>query len=587
MNDHLKNFFDRFHGGKDLTTLVPLLPLLFNMRGRPLTLKNHYPFEPLFSTHLARSVVLRTGRQVGKTASVAIRALLFAVLIRYFRILFVTPLHEQILRLSNDHVRPLIEESPFRSLWFDKANAGSVLRRELRNYSTLYFSYAFLSAERIRSFSGIRMLGLDECQDVSTDFLPIILETLSAAEDFTLCQYTGTSKTRDNTLEWLWQRSSQAEWVIRCQACNFYNIPAVAGNGGHLEKMIGPYRDDISEERPGLICAKCGRPIFSRTGRWIHRRPDLANEFAGYHVPQPIMPTHFARADKWKLLLWKQSGGGGYGTGRFFNEVLGEPHDFATKLINLPDIQRAACLHVNDEPRALEAAGGYIHRVLAVDWGGGGEKGVSFTAIAVLGMLPNGVVDVIYGKKLLTPHDHLAEARECRRLFREFNCELLAHDYTGAGEMREAIMVHNGMPREYVMPIAYIHAGAGNIINYKPATPQHPREYWTVDKTRSLQLTCYAIKFGRVRLFHYDWLSPEEPGLLHDFLALIENKVSTAKGSDLYTIQRDPNSADDFAQAVNIGCCAMWHLGGVWPDFAGIDEITSAARTAEVTPDEG
>jgi hypothetical protein len=59
--------------------------------------------------------------------------------------------------------------------------------------------------------------------------------------------------------------------------------------------------------------------------------------------------------------------------------------------------------------------------------------------------------------------------------------------------------------------------------------------------------------------------------LMDDFLALVENKIPSAHGSDVYTIQRNPLLSDDFAQAVNIGCCALWHMNSAWPNFSHLE----------------
>lgn len=582
----LSGLSDLVKSGK-LTTYVPLLSGVFNLRGKPFSLVNHYLFEPLFSSYIPKAITLRTGRQVGKTLSVAARALFLSGVIPYFRVLFVTPLLDQAQRLSNDNVKPLIEESPMRAVMFNEGRtAGSVMRREFKNHSAIYFSYALLSAERVRSYSGICLTGLDEVQNLNPAFIPIIGETMSGREEYEMWQYTGTSKTKDGPLEWLWQSSSQAEWITKCYSCSFYNIAAAESNGGHLEMMLGPYREDISEDSPGIVCARCQKPLRPRTGRWIHRFPQRARDNSGYHIPQPIMPIHYHNAEKWRKLLSKQKGAGNYTTAKFYNECLGEAYDVATKLVNQPDLEKAGCLNVNNESIAQSLIGKYIHRVMGVDWGGGGEEGVSLTAIAVLGMLPDGKIDVIYGKKLLTPHDHNGEANEVKRLYNVFQCERIAHDYTGAGELRETVMVHSGMHSGALMPISYIGAGSGNILNYKPSTVHHPREYWTADKSRSLQVTCYAIKFGQVRFFRYDFISPEDPGLLHDFLALVENKIETARGSDVYTIQRNPNMPDDFAHAVNVGCCCLWHVTGAWPNFASLEHAGATEARLKILADE-
>ena len=52
-------------------TLKPLLPLLLNLKGKPYHLDNHFPFEPFFRTRMPRMTLLKTGRQVSKSTSLA------------------------------------------------------------------------------------------------------------------------------------------------------------------------------------------------------------------------------------------------------------------------------------------------------------------------------------------------------------------------------------------------------------------------------------------------------------------------------------------------------------------------------------
>jgi hypothetical protein len=106
-----------------------------------------------------------------------------------------------------------------------------------------------------------------------------------------------------------------------------------------------------------------------------------------------------------------------------------------------------------------------------------------------------------------------------------------------------------------------------------------------VDKARSLQLTCNCIKLQDVRFFRYDYKTDDDAGLLHDFLALIENKLPTPHGGDVYTIVRNMSLKDDFAQAVNIGACALWYTTKSWPNVASLAHMQlSAAQLAGINP---
>ena len=54
---------------------------------------------------------------------------------------------------------------------------------------------------------------------------------------------------------------------------------------------------------------------------------------------------------------------------------------------------------------------------------------------------------------------------------------------------------------------------------------------------------------------------------MDDFLALIEEKMTSQGSNERYIIRRVPTKPDDFAQAVSIGCIALWYLSGRYPNF--------------------
>lgn len=434
---------------------------------------------------------------------------------------------------------------------------------------------------------------IDEVQDMHYDFLQIIHETLSGSEKWGLIQYAGTPKSLDNTIEKLWQDSSQAEWMMKCQqaACNHWNVPAASHD---LLDMIGPYHSGISEECPGVVCAKCRKPLNPRLGRWVHAHRERRWTFAGYHVPQIIMPLHYRDPEKWSVLVGKSQGRNNTTPTTFLNEVCGESCDSGSKLVTQSDLIAAATLPWR--PRAIEAKphiNKYVHRILAVDWGGGGgrlsnsakKKGgeqqrtrTSFTTLAVLGMRPDGNIDVIWGHRSVRTHDFEYEAKLCLDAMTIFRCSHIVHDYSNAGEGRLVLLYQAGLSPSNIINMRY-HGVGHNIMTYHEPTDDHPRSWYSLDKSRSLVTTCMCIKYGIIRFFKYDYQSADNPGLLHDFLSLIEEKVDSRLGTDVYTIVRNPNSPDDFAHSVNIGCCSLWWMTKRWPDIAEAAKMTISAAT--------
>lgn len=579
-----------------LLTYVPLLPLLLNLNGQPYTLNDYFPFESVFGVHLPHELLLKTARQVSKSTSLAARNLIISVAIPHFSLLFVTPLYEQIRRFSTNYMRPFIDQSPLKNELIGVGTENSVLQRSFKNSSKMYFSFALTNADRVRGISA-HANAYDEVQDMDPNMLPIIKETMSASK-WRLSMFSGTPKTLDNTIEGLWQSSSQAEWCIPCQNCKKLNVPRI---GYDLEKMIGPLRDDISEENPAVICANCRLPILPRLGRWVHNKSDLRFDFPGYHIPQVIMPMHYSDASRWSELIGKQHGYGNVTMPQFYNEVLGESYDVGAKLLTKTDLEKASVLEWENEPlhaaEALRHKGDYRVRIMGVDWGGGGEarfKGknknleymtMSFTCMAVLGLRGDGRIDVIYGRRLLTPHDAREEAKQIMRMFQLFDCHLLAHDYNGAGALRETIIVQAGVPLQRIVPIVYTRSAHQNIMTFHKGTDIHSRNYWLLDKSRSLQLLCECIKIVNVRLFKHDYVSESNRGLQMDFLSLIENKMDSARGPDIYTIQRNPHFPDDFAHAVNMAACTIWNQTHQWPDVTMLDRLRlSVDQAASISP---
>lgn len=559
-----------------LSTLRPLLPLFLSLKGKPFSLERHFPFEPFYRTRIPRRSLFKAGRQVAKSTSLAARGIIRSATVPFFTTLYITPLFEMVRRFSQNYVGPFIDQSPVRRLLTGKSANGSVLQRSFTNNSKMLFSFAFLTPDRTRGISS-DCVSYDEVQDLDISFLPIIDETMSGSDWRGLNEYGGTPKGLENAIESLWQDSSQAEWCIKCLHCNYWNVPALSHD---LDDMIGPWRENIAYDRPAVICAKCRRMIYPQLGRWVHARPERRWNFAGYHIPQIIMPFHYGDVEKWGTLVGKREGRGNTPVNVFYNEVCGESYDTGSRIVTITELKQACLLPWDNTIDDTHPRNGkvklsdYIFRVLACDWGGGGEDELSYTVYAAMGMLPSGKIDVIYGFRSLTPHDHAKEARILISLANIFDPHVVAHDYTGAGSLRETLLVQAGYPMKHVLPIAYIRAAASSrIMTFKQATKNHPRDHYQVDKARSLLLTCHQIKNQWIRFFRYDYRDANDTGLVYDFLGLVDEKVDSRIGRDVYTIIRDPNMRDDFAQAVNIGACAMWHSTDKWPNVAAINAL--------------
>jgi len=563
-SDLIKNFeflSGLYRDGK-LNSIIPLMPLL-QLEGEPYGLIDHFQFEPLFSLTRPKRSVLKCARQVGKSQNVCGRNLILSWLIPYFRSLFVLPRFEQTKRLSTGIVKQFIDESPFKQLFVDKTCEQSILEKSyLRTMARQYFSFAFLDPDRVRSISNISDLYFDEVQDLNWDFIPVIGEVTSAAKQFGFLNFSGTPKTLDNTLTALWQDSSQGEWITKCGGCNKYNIPDLEHD---VMEMIGGKT---------CVCAKCKKELDCSTGTFVHKFPERRASFAGWHVPQIVHPLHYNYSKypgKWDEILYKQRT---YPKARFLNEVLGIEYDSLDKLMTQSQLASACDDRLRNEYRdALKNRKGCPIVAMGVDWGGGGQESMSFTTIAV-GGVPAGQdsIQTFYMEKLDRNMEPQDEVTRILQIFRDFRPDFIAHDYGGAGALRETMLLQAGVPLERVIPYTYVFSPGKAIISYNQATAGY-RSSYSLDNTRSILVLCAMIRAGKVRF--PSWKTSAEMqingvdiSLAMDFTHIQEERSQTPRGSDIVLIKTTPKKSDDVVSAVNYMASTLWYTQQRYPNLA-------------------
>lgn len=359
------------------------------------------------------------------------------------------------------------------------------------------------------------------------------------------------------------------EWFIKCHHCLEWNIPSTEY---HALDMIGPWHEDISEENAGVICHRCTKPLRPRTGEWVPRHPDRMGYNEGYHVPQILVPVHYKHPQKWRIIAGAKNGS--MPVNVFHNEILGESYDVGAKLVTETDLRNACVLGFPNTPTApavhvLQRRDRYERTALGIDWGGGGESGTSFTAAAFCGVRSDNKIDVLWAKRLMTPNDDAKEAADIIKLHQTLEPYLLAHDFNGAGSVHETLLLQMGLERARLVPMSYVRASASEMVKFVPGDA-FSRPHYRLDKVRTLLTVIQAMKFGYLRFFDYDRVDSDNPGVVGDFLSLVEEKMPTASGGDVYTIRKSRSGTDDFAHAVNFAATALWHSMGKFPNFGDV-----------------
>ena len=212
-----------------LHNLGPLLPMLLNLKGHPYTLEDHFPFEPFFNTYMAQNIVLKCGRQVSKSTSLAAQGVVTAGTIPFFNTLYVTPLYEMIRRFSNNYVRGFIDQSPVKNLWCSSSTSSNVLQRSFTNNSNMFFSFAFLDADRTRGLNCDK-IGFDEsifCATlVDVPAGQVAIETLRPGDLVMSPDSKGHVKPRKVV-------SSSSHGIQRCYELTFSNGAKIKVTGNH------------------------------------------------------------------------------------------------------------------------------------------------------------------------------------------------------------------------------------------------------------------------------------------------------------------------------------------------------------------
>lgn len=258
-----------------------------------------------------------------------------------------------------------------------------VFHKQFTQGSEMFFSYAMDDGDRLRGPSTDRCM-YDEVQDILFDPVIIVGNETMADSDYAYETYSGTPKTMENTIQYLWDTSTQTEWVMKCSSCGSYQYI-------DSEKAIG---------KDGPICLKCGTYLNPFGGCWVDMNPvpkdkDENETIKGFHINQLIMPRNVplsmkkfgqeaedkARA-RWRRIYTKYDENP---ISLVRNEVIGVSDAIGTRMITKEELLELCTdreLLQTPSPHTLR---GFAYTVGGVDWSGGGTKGVSRTVIWIWG----------------------------------------------------------------------------------------------------------------------------------------------------------------------------------------------------------
>ena len=481
-----------------------LLPHLFRVKGEPFSLSDRPQFDVMFEKTLYPDMIVMSGRQLGKSMTLSRSEVFLPLCIPQFQLLYVAPLQEQTRRYSDLYLTEAIRSCPLAQrlqsqklarILSDSKILTAVGHQTFANGSGIQLTYAKTSADRAR---GITADGIDfdEVQDQSDENVPIISESLTSSK-YGFRRFTGTAKVSENYIESLWQKSSQCEWVMKCDWCGTWAIPNLDGN---VLKMIGA---------DGLHCLHCDKRLNVRNGKWIAAYPSRMFSFRGYHIPQVVCPAIVDNANNWQKLLRKLTSGT---LATFIQENLGISYSVGQRLLTRNDIIRQSVLPSTKrlQEEVKENPGRYSLVVAGIDWGGAELS--SFTVITVIGIRANGRIDVLWARRY-RGYDPDEQMTDIAKICRFYGCVAVAAD-AGMGLDKNQILAKRfGLPivqMQYTRQLKLFgqnqSRGRTNVV-----------KCWTIDKVMALDTLFIAIKNGRIffpkdgfEIYTDDLLSPYE-----------------------------------------------------------------------------
>lgn len=485
---------------------------VFMLDGKPLRLKDRDYLLPIYNWPIEDGLLM-CGRQVEKSSTFSIKIGTDTLMRPYHRALYYAPLNEQVKVFSEDRLGRLFDYSQkdvVKKQYMTSKDKQNVFNKSFSVVGSLiYLRHAYGLGDNIRGISTNSQYG-DEVQDIYVDALPVISETQAHAYDLgpgiKLTWYAGTPKTFSNTIQHLWNRSNQQEWIVRCFHCGKDQVLG--------EKNITPDK---------YICSKCGMEItrenIAKNGRWVKLKQD-SDEY-GFRISQLICPSMPVKDVYKKMEKYPKS--------KFYNEVLGRSFEHAQKPIPRSLLMKL----LNPESAMFDArVPPYMSHLITmgVDWGHGTS---SFTIVVIM-TFENGKYKTLYSHKFKDQSelDINYQKREIYRLMDAFQINYFIADYGDGFEQGQEFNLALG-PR---FDMCYYSWNQRELIAYDPKNM-----FWTVNRDRCLYW--YVEDLRHLRM---DWPGYDQEAVKHLIddheVIQIEYRSSESRSAEGNIVTRGSNT---------------------------------------------
>lgn len=510
---------------------------LLELKGKPLSFSRYAPFRTIYDMD-PDTAVLKAGRQIGKSVSLAGRIITKSIGRRYFNSLYIAPFQVQAKRFSNAYLDAFVESPIIKKHFKTRSDVNNVYEKSFSTGSRVYLSYAEneADADRIRGIMADQLVA-DEVQDISMDAFVPIVEILSASE-YKFKVFAGTSKSTANTLERLWMSTNQMEWAMKCTHCNKWVLP------NSYSRCIA-----ICSNPLGPSCYHCGKVIDVCQGQWVAANTSVKNKI-GFHLPQFIMASN-TTAKNWPGIIDKvlqAQNGGMYSPNTLANEVFGLATDLSGKSLSAREAQ--LCCNeertewIKDRTEAAHKLGVYKISV-GVDWSVTGSN-KSFTVISVVGFSHDGKTHLLYSEIIQGTHI-LSQVDRVRQLYLKYEADIISGD-RGVGVLQGQLL-QQSLGYKNVIMVNYV--AAKRRLRWDSAGG-----FMAADRTMAMDIIMQKMRHGKDKFETPCWNLTQH--MWEHALAIFEEEMLT--GRRVYRHEED--KPDDWFHSISFAYVGLEYLTG-------------------------
>jgi hypothetical protein len=516
-----------------LSKLVELY--LHTNDGTPQNLDEFPMMRPIYD-NLPKKLLLKCSRKTLKSTMISNIIALNMLRYNFYKMMYVGPNEAFTKYFSHEYLSARFESPAIKKI-ISRLSKNDVYYKELEDtMSSVLLKYANEDATRIRGIA-CGHLFVDEAQDMLSDIIPIIAETMAMSK-VKREVYSGTPLTTDNTMQELWKRANQLEWAIPCSHCNRWNT--LTEDNDPL-KMI---------QRAGLSCSKCGGLLETASGQWVDFNPG-DHELLGYHLAQPIIPYYNRREEDWKEVFSKCFERD-YSQLQVYNEVLGLAFDQGSKPITEAELKALCVLgSMKNDAIWMKNRAKYLCVVMGVDWGV--NMLTSRTVGTVAGLREDGVLEVFYIRifKNTNYQDQIKALAEIAAGFQPF----LACD-SGPDAIRGQ-MLGNLYDPSRTQLVRYTDGRYVQQTDVPPDAADWSQTRWCLHRSDTMNFTFNLLKKGKILFPCWEEAEPAIRDILNVFTEVKEDNL---KAKTFY--RHAPDKPDDFFHTLNYAACSAYLFAG-------------------------